>query len=91
MVEEYKIDEYKKFAIRLILLWTSDGNVIRMKPPKGGAKRDVDSAAIVIESPNLTPKQLVSIFGCPSVNDSNLTTRGLEYWNSHKFSCLCCL
>lgn len=65
-------DDRSLTVLRLLLVWTSDGNFIRSKPR---AFTVAESNAVVIEQPLVTPKQLVSVFGNqPNSRQDNQTS-----------------
>lgn len=70
-VLDYHLDDYDQFVLRLLLLWTCDGNIIRMKAAR--KKASEDDGAVLIESPEVTASQLISVFGCPPLNASQTT------------------
>lgn len=51
----------KLLFLRLLLAWTSEGNVINIRPPKTGHSENVDH--VIVGQPILDKTQLESIFG----------------------------
>lgn len=69
--------------MRLLLLWSSNGNLLTMNEPKSKSLKALSNECISIEIVNgkedITPAHWEKLFGCPSLDEPSAVTRKIEW------------